>query len=241
MSSVLDALRRGRGREKAQQASSAAHTDAVLRTLGYARVNQASRLKRVTRVAAALVAGVVVGMLLWTAIVWATRAYLQRASPTDGAVARDTPSQLPMPTPLTAGARGMPPPEAIGDLQRAISIDPRDARARNDLGLTYLAQGRRDEAAAQFHAAHTADPKNAESLVNLAAIDIESGRTAEARGWVTRALQLDPQSAEAHYNLAIIEEAAGNAAVAQHHYREFLQYGTDAYSSLAQDVRRRRF
>jgi tetratricopeptide (TPR) repeat protein len=241
MSLVLDALRRGRGREKTRQASSAAHTDAVLRTLGYARVNQASRLKRVTRVAAALVAGVLVGILLWTAVVWATRAYLRRGSPTDGAAAVDTPPATPLPLWLTAGGRGTPPPEAVGDLQRAISIDPRDARARNHLGLVYLAQGRRDEAAAQFHAAHAADPKNVESLVNLAAADIESGRTAEARGWVTRALQLDPQSAEAHYNLAIIEEAAGNAAAAQHHYREFLQYGTESYSSLARDVRRRRF
>lgn len=242
MSIVLDALQRERGRPTNPQASSAAQTDAVLRTMGYGRVTQASRLKRVTRFAAALTAGVVVGIFLWTAVVWLTRAYLQRAAAIDGPAPASSPripaAALSRPF-LLIGAGSASTPEAIGQLRQAIAIDPQNVRARNSLGIVYLAQGRREEAAAQFHAAHVVDPKDTASLVNLTAVEMASGRRTEARRWAIRALQLDPHSAEAHYNIALLNDHAGHVANARHHYREFLQYGSDAYPALAIEVRRR--
>lgn len=242
MSIVLDALQRGRGKPTGSHASSAAQTEAVLRTMGYGRVNQASRLKRATRIAAALAAGVAVGIFLWTAVVWLTRAYLQRASASDGVAAASSvqvPAAALSRDSLLIGAGGATSPEAIAELQQAIAIDPQNVRARNSLGIVYLGQGKREEAAAQFHAAHVVDPKDAASLVNLTAVEMASGRPDDARRWVVRALELDPHSAEAHYNIALLNDHAGHVANARHHYREFLQYGSDAYPALAIEVRRR--
>jgi tetratricopeptide (TPR) repeat protein len=245
MSIVLDALQRGRGKQVDTHAASAAQADAVLRTMGYGRIHQVSRLKQISRVGAALAAGVLVGIVLWTAVVWLTRAYLQRASATDEAAAAAI-ARIAVPATLSraslvAGEGGARTPEAISQLQQAIAIDPQNVRARNRLGIVYLDQGRREEAAAQFHSAHVVDPKDAASLVNLSAVEMASGRRDEARRWVLRALQIDPRSAEAHYNVALLNEHAGNLANARHHYREFLRYGADAYPSLAMEVRRRSF
>jgi tetratricopeptide (TPR) repeat protein len=220
MSIILDALRKGRGRQTTRVASSAAQTDAVLQTLGYARVNQVSRFKRVMRIAAALALGVLAGILLWITVVWVARAYLQQTAVDDGTAVPteqsraapvvppkgpDVPASTLTRTSLTAGGRVAATPEAIRNFQRAISIDPHDAHARNNLGVAYLEEGKVDEAAAQFHAA----------------------------------LQIDAHTAEAHYNLAVLEDEAGNAELAQRHYHEFLQYGADAYPSVAIEVRRR--
>ena len=220
MSIILDALRKGRGRQTTRVASSAAQTDAVLQTLGYARVKHVSRVKRAMRIVAALALGVLVGILLWITVVWVTRVYLQQTAVDEGIAAPTGQSraapvvppkspEVPAPiltrTSLTAGDGEAVTPEAIRNLQRAISIDPHDADTRNNLGVAYLAQGKIDEAAAQFHAA----------------------------------LQIDAHNVEAHFNLAVLEDEAGNAERAQKHYRDFLEYGADAYPSVAIEVRRR--
>ena len=57
MSIILDALRRGRGRQAPGPHPNTAQTDAVLQTLGYGRMNpsaRASRLKRKLAYAAVL-------------------------------------------------------------------------------------------------------------------------------------------------------------------------------------------
>lgn len=244
MSIILDALRRGRGKQTTETASSPAQTDAVLQTLGYSRIEQVSKLKRIMRIAVALILGVVVGILLWMAVDWVIRASRQpdraRESPT-------APTEQPRAAPdstltrawLTAGGRGAATPEDIRSAQRAISIDPQDVRARNELGVAYLAQGRFDEAAVQFHAAQASDPENVASMVNLSAVEKESGRREEARRWAIRALQIDGRNPEAHYNLGLLEDQAGNTEQARTHYLAFVQLGAAAYPSLATEVRRR--
>ena len=49
MSIILDALRRGRGRQAPGPHPNTAQADAVLHTLGYGRMNPGARVKRVRR------------------------------------------------------------------------------------------------------------------------------------------------------------------------------------------------
>jgi hypothetical protein len=76
MSIILDALRRGRGKQQPGPHFNAAQTDAVLQTLGYGRLNPATPWNRLKRVLTYLAVAVVLGALLWAVVVWLTRAYL---------------------------------------------------------------------------------------------------------------------------------------------------------------------
>ena len=76
MSLILDALRRGRGRERSRAHAKAAQTDAVLQTLGYARFSAQSPIQRLKRLLAYITVAVAFGFVLWASIVWLTQTYL---------------------------------------------------------------------------------------------------------------------------------------------------------------------
>jgi len=57
MSIILDALRRGRGAEKPASTPTAAHTQAVLQTLGYARFDATTPRNRLKRLLTRIVLG----------------------------------------------------------------------------------------------------------------------------------------------------------------------------------------
>ena len=69
--------------------------------------------------------------------------------------------------------------EYYGFTERPFSLTPAHpqyARARNNLGVTYLNQRKLDAAASELHAALGIDPQNVESMVNLSTVEKEAGR-----------------------------------------------------------------
>jgi hypothetical protein len=70
MSAILDALRRGRGKQTPQLNSNPAQTDAVLRTLGYGRFNPTSPFNRLKHAGGYLALVVVIAIMLWGTAIW---------------------------------------------------------------------------------------------------------------------------------------------------------------------------
>jgi tetratricopeptide (TPR) repeat protein len=91
MSIILDALRRGRGKQPPQGHANAAQTDAVLETLGYGRTTAPSRLSRLKRLFGFVIVSVAASVLLWFVVVWITQAYLA------GGLTRPDPAGSPPP------------------------------------------------------------------------------------------------------------------------------------------------
>src|SRR5918994_7064695 len=75
MSIILDALRRGRGKQTPQMNSNAAQTDAVLQTLGYGRFNATSPFNRLKRILGYFALTVLFAIVLWGAVIWITLTY----------------------------------------------------------------------------------------------------------------------------------------------------------------------
>ena len=79
MSSILDALRMGRGKPAAGAISTPAQTDAILQTLGYGR-NSSSALDRLKRFVVYLGVGVAFAAVLAVAVIWLAHFYVVRDS-----------------------------------------------------------------------------------------------------------------------------------------------------------------
>lgn len=102
---------------------------------------------------------------------------------------------------------------AIAEWQRALAMDPSDARARTNLGGIHLRMGRLDLAEAEFRRALAAKPESVEARNNLGLVLLQTGKLAEAGRAFHESLEIDPQSMEALVNL-------GGVYLMQKNYRE---------------------
>lgn len=128
--------------------------------------------------------------------------------------------------------------EAAGELQRALTIDPRYPNARLNLGVALMRQNKRADAAAEFRAILAQEPRNADALVNLALVE-QAAAPESARELLLRALALAPRHSGAHYNLAVLYDGTGDSRRALDHYRAFLDAAAPEHSARAAEVRAR--
>ncbi|HUI06605.1 MAG TPA: tetratricopeptide repeat protein [Verrucomicrobiae bacterium] len=92
-------------------------------------------------------------------------------------------------------------PEAIGQYEHALQLNPGYAEAHNNLGVALARVGRIPEAIAQYEQALVVNPDYAEAYCNLGAALVRAGRTQQGISYYEKALRLKPDYAEAHYNL----------------------------------------
>jgi TolB-like protein/Tfp pilus assembly protein PilF len=106
---------------------------------------------------------------------------------------------------------------AVGKVQRALALDPRDPGILVTAGIIHLALNRLDEAAGFFNAASALDPLGAVSHGALGTIYYRRGRLAEAEAEFRRALEISPTYLWAHWSLGTVLLAAGrlDAALSQ--------------------------
>ncbi|MFQ6048967.1 MAG: tetratricopeptide repeat protein, partial [Phycisphaerae bacterium] len=93
----------------------------------------------------------------------------------------------------------------------AIELQPAAAYLRNNLGFSYLLQGRWQDAEAELRNALQLRPDFARARMNLAVVLARQGRFAEALQQMSRAVS----AARAYYNLALLYRAAGRYADAR--------------------------
>ena len=86
---------------------------------------------------------------------------------------------------------------ALSALRRAVALDPREPRARVNLGTALLLQDDVDAAAAQFEAALRAAPTDVAALGNLGVARSRQERFGDARAAFERLLALSPGDARA--------------------------------------------
>ncbi len=98
-------------------------------------------------------------------------------------------------------------PAALETFQKTIALDPLNIRARNYLGQSLEALGRRDEAEKAYLQAIEVQKdqpkKSAWPDYNLGVLYLDDGRTAESIAAFRRALQVNPSLPEAEIKLAV--------------------------------------
>jgi TolB-like protein/Tfp pilus assembly protein PilF len=106
---------------------------------------------------------------------------------------------------------------AVGKVQRALALDPRDPGILVTAGIILMSLDRPDEAAGFFNAASALDPLGAVSHGELGTIYYRNGRLAEAEAEFRRALEISPTFLWAHWSLGTVLLTAGrlDAALSQ--------------------------
>jgi spermidine synthase len=117
--------------------------------------------------------------------------------------------------------------EEINSLQKIISLDPDIFDTYMELGTILGAQGRFDEAFAQFSEALRLKPADPEVYNNIGNVMTVQGKADEAIGYYSKALELSPDFVEAHNNIAKVLKSQGKIEDAIHHYSKALLIDPD--------------
>jgi tetratricopeptide (TPR) repeat protein len=112
------------------------------------------------------------------------------------------------------------PAEAIGLQQRALAIDPDNAEAQYNLGVTLAGQKRLDEALPHLQRATELSPRSPVAHYNYGLALAQTGRFAEAEAALRRAVALEPHSADAHKQLGVALARQGRVADALPEFEE---------------------
>lgn len=96
------------------------------------------------------------------------------------------------------------------DLERALSLNPGDARTQVRYGSVLASLGRLPEAIAAMRKATEVDPLSAPAWENLGFFLCANGQLAEGRKALTRALEISPEHAFAHFHVGVTALLEGN-------------------------------
>jgi len=91
--------------------------------------------------------------------------------------------------------------EAIVQLQKALRLQPDNAKAHNSFGVILFQQGKTPEAVSRFEQTLRLEPDYAEGHFNLGTALSQQGKVVEAIPHLEQALRFKPDYAEAHNNL----------------------------------------
>jgi tetratricopeptide (TPR) repeat protein len=119
-------------------------------------------------------------------------------------------------------------PEAIGELQQAVRLDPQSGESHYQLGLALARAGRKDEGTVEVQKGRelaAADDRNQNANLDLtegrAAFD--QGELEQAAAKLQHAIKLQPESPQAHHLLGMVLEKQGDTEGASEAYREALK------------------
>jgi Flp pilus assembly protein TadD len=118
------------------------------------------------------------------------------------------------------------PEEAVRFAAVAVALRPGSFSAHNHLGGALRANGRLDEAIAEFQLAIALDPKVAKPHLGLGLALTARGRLDEAIAEYQLAIALDPKEVGAHRNLGDLLEGKGQFAEALVHRRRGHELGS---------------
>ena len=104
-----------------------------------------------------------------------------------------------------------------------ITKNPTGWLAWNNLGTSYLRQGRTDEAMSMFQRVAELEPTLMHGHLNVGSALLELGRPAEALPWIEKALPLMPDNVNTHFALARARRGVGDTDKAVESYRRVLK------------------
>ncbi len=105
--------------------------------------------------------------------------------------------------------------EAVAGWQKALALNPEDAKAHLNMGYVMQQSGRLDEAIDQYRTALKINSSYAAAHTNLGIALVTAGKLDEGIDHYGMALALDPENSEAHGNLcaALLEKHQNDAAI----------------------------
>lgn len=112
--------------------------------------------------------------------------------------------------------------DAAARYERAVSLDPRDANAHNNLGVALVQLRRIDEARVQFERALHLRPDHAHAHHNLGNVLAQAGKIGDAIPHLEYACALNPDLVDTHRSLGAACRKEGRLDEAVRHYRHVL-------------------
>jgi tetratricopeptide (TPR) repeat protein len=100
---------------------------------------------------------------------------------------------------------------------RAVSINPRNIQALNNMGNIYFRTGNLDQAAAAYEQILSTDAQHVPAMTLLAQVYLGQQRADEAIPVLKRAASLDGDWAPAHQGLAEAYKQIGEVALSEEH------------------------
>lgn len=113
-------------------------------------------------------------------------------------------------------------PQAIQEFQTVLKIEPRLARARYELALTYLQAGNVQQARAELKEATTLDPNLTDAVLLLAELDIQAGAFQPAIEALEQVVAKHPNEVRAYILLGSAYRAKREPAKATEVYRKIV-------------------
>ena len=122
--------------------------------------------------------------------------------------------------------------EAIREFENALSINPKDPRVHNDLGVIYKECNHLQKAEWHYKNAIEIDPRFNLAIVNLTELYIQETKYADAIELLRKSLILKPHDKELLYNLGFVYHNSGQLEQALSSYEKVLSYDTDEPNTL---------
>lgn len=129
-------------------------------------------------------------------------------------------------------------PEALAAFEGALRVDPKNAIAYQNIGLTHVQHGHSQEAVAAFEKAFAVNDRLPRAWNGLGVAQEQLGRHREALESWQRAVALDPRQFEALLNLGTVALEQGERALGRRALERFV--ATAPPGLFAEDIRRAR-
>lgn len=123
----------------------------------------------------------------------------------------------------------------IGQLERAVALEPGRAQLHFELGVALHRAGRLGEALAAYEKALALEPRMVGASYNAGLVNQSAGRLEQAEASYRRALEVSPRYADAANNLGNVLLDSGRLLEAEQSYRRALEIDpdhVDAHSNL---------
>jgi len=120
---------------------------------------------------------------------------------------------------------------ALAGYEHYLTIDPKNAHVRYEVGQIYLDGGDVARAEQNFRQALEIDPRVAPARNAIGVLAFRRGDLATAEREVRAALEMTNDVRLAHYNLALIAEERNDLQTAEAEYRRELEIHPDAYKA----------
>lgn len=116
--------------------------------------------------------------------------------------------------------------EALGQLEKCLTINPNNFEAAYQLGLSYKVQGETARAIEYLEKTVKLAPNYAAALRDLGAVYLQSGGETKARPILEKAVSLNPNDAETHFQLSRLYNLIGERELGKKHLELFQKLKT---------------